>query len=1123
MSPRATGPGTPERRRPAASSPEAAIEAVRDHLWSRGSLVAVLGVLGVTGAVLLVAWFLGGGGWRPGSIVPFVLVVVGLVLGIVGVLLAWSYVRRWTDEGPLTGEVERNAGLPAGSLQAQLELDRVAPEGVSGSLIRAGARALLGPLSTRPAELAGRPGRDLRRMLRLSAIGTGTLAFILLVLSAWAPERSRTAWSGLVNPAAVVSAGALGPLQVSPGNAVLPRGSVPRIRVWAGAREQVTLHWQGVGEPLRDTVLYVEAGEALGRLPPLEATVRYWATAPDGARTPEAILEPSDPLLLTDLTLELRFPDYTRLPPETLRGAPTELSVPEGTRITVSGRIDADEGTAVVLRRSSDDGLALRLPVTGRRFQGAWRPWRSESLSWEVEGAPDDAALPGPLELRVEPDRPPEVGLPVPGGDGELPASFRLPLLIEAVDDHGVAWVEVQAVRMGPDGVRDEPVTDRIPVGGRREASLRPVLDVTGWGLAPGDLVLLLARAADGSPRVQIAETPEFRLRVPSAAALREAARELIDDAGNRVEEMADRARGDTRELDDLSREARMGRDGQRGNRFQDREELRTLAAGQERMMDELDELRGEMEEARRALEGAGDEDAGLRERLQELEGLLAELADPEERARMEELLERLASGERTDAASELEEMARAREELRERLEDVLERLRREALEQNLAGSEEELRSLAEAQEEVAERLRAGEDAAVQDSVAERAEAMEARLDELTRRLEERGEPEAAARADQAGETLSGAREGMERAADAARSGDTGEAGSEAEAAAEQAREALEQMEQAHMEWLQEWQEQVREALRRSAEDALALARRQAEVRERIPGAGAQERARLQGEEASLLEGVGHLANRVTLATRQAPAVGREVTQALGQAHLAMERTVEGLHQPSGARGPSHVTSAQAIEALNRAALLALAGMEQVGQQAGGSSMDEMMQELEALASQQEQVNQDAQSMSADPQAEGASSRMEEMAQSQASVAGALEQLAQRPGGERTPGDLEELAREARELARELDEGRLDGRTLERQEALLNRLLAAGRTLEQDAPTEEREGTAAGDVERRVVDPLSRGLLGGLLLPLPGPEELARLSPAERRLVLEYFERLNRRAVGGGEPGGGRR
>jgi len=53
------------------------------------------------------------------------------------------------------------------------------------------------------------------------------------------------------------------------------------------------------------------------------------------------------------------------------------------------------------------------------------------------------------------------------------------------------------------------------------------------------------------------------------------------------------------------------------------------------------------------------------------------------------------------------------------------------------------------------------------------------------------------------------------------------------------------------------------------------------------------------------------------------------------------------------------------------------------------------------------------------------------------------------------------LAQEAKELARQLDAGRLDQQTIERQQRLYRRLLDAGRTLSNDEPDQTTDASAA--------------------------------------------------------------
>jgi hypothetical protein len=101
------------------------------------------------------------------------------------------------------------------------------------------------------------------------------------------------------------------------------------------------------------------------------------------------------------------------------------------------------------------------------------------------------------------------------------------------------------------------------------------------------------------------------------------------------------------------------------------------------------------------------------------------------------------------------------------------------------------------------------------------------------------------------------------------------------------------------------------------------------------------------------------------------------------------------------------------------------------------------------------------------------------------------------------------MAQEARDLARQLEAGRLDRATVERQERLFRRMLDAGRTLQGQEDERERKSTTAVGDSVHLPPALRDRLLGDEHRPrVPSWEELQRLSPEERRLVVDYFRRL---------------
>jgi hypothetical protein len=130
-----------------------------------------------------------------------------------------------------------------------------------------------------------------------------------------------------------------------------------------------------------------------------------------------------------------------------------------------------------------------------------------------------------------------------------------------------------------------------------------------------------------------------------------------------------------------------------------------------------------------------------------------------------------------------------------------------------------------------------------------------------------------------------------------------------------------------------------------------------------------------------------------------------------------------------------------------------------------------------------------------------------ELSRSQREVARQLAEV----GDADQSGRAAELAREARQLAQALEQGAVDPAVLERQQRLFRRMLDAGKTLENDKQDESaKRESKPGDQSNPFLPP--NGTAAGraaLKFRVPEWNELRALSPEERRLVIDYFRRLN--------------
>lgn len=1084
---------------------------VRDcaaFLRRRSGLAAALLAAAVLLAALPIAWLLAGpDGWAPGSAGPAVLLFLVASGAVVGSVVVWRKGVRWASDDRIARQIERSSELPDGRVRAQLELSRGRGKPGPG-LTEAGERAVLSRLGKGAEGLVRDGYLATRRLVRTGLALATSLILMSLALHGLSPDRARGAWGGLTSPIQVLRPGPLPPLGVQPGNSAAPRGTQVRVEVDAPGRSRVTLHREAAGEVPGERVIEVLDGAARADLPPLDGPMDYWVSAPDGAVSDTFRLEPSDPLLMSRLQIEVRFPAYLDRPTERLDEVPESLDVPSGSELRVSGELSGP-ASALHLQRA-DGSTAARADASTGSFEMAWTPRESGVIGWSVSpSVPAGTRLPDPFRIELIPDAPPQVALETDGGVRRFPRSLVLPLRIQATDDWGLDWVELQVVPEAPSGRPGDPVLDRTSAEGRRQVDLRPVLDVSGWGLEPGSKLRIRVRAVDLASGPGMAESDEIVVELPRAAELRDGARDRVDEVGRELETLSERARRTGEELRSMAREASGERTsgstggGGESRQFSESEALRSALEQQLGTAREMDGLRQELERARSSL-GREAADESLARRIRELEALLDE---------------QLAT-DSTGVGGELdpEALSASQEDLRERLEQAVERFRQAALENEFEGAEDALRDLGARQDSLAAALRDGDPAArsEQADLADEADAAAERLSELAERLDEAGDSTAARRAEAARQSVDDAGDSMRGARQQAQQGSPEAAGEAAERASERLDQAAGEIESARSEWMEARDEEVRNALLRGAHDALSLAGIQGAVRADMRSGSSEGRGELLSRQAVLLESIRNLAARLSSVTREVPAVGRVLSRSVGEALADANAAAESLRTGAVAGGAPFAAARSAEDGLKQVAVRALQGMDRIGDSAPPSDTQELSQELSGLAGEQESMNQEAQSLAEQPGAEGASARMEELAGAQEAMAGALGELAERFGGGTDQDPVARMAEEAAEIAREFDEGRIDAETLDRQEALLDRLLEAGRSLERDGPTEEREGTSPEDFERPTVRELDLDLLQANEITLPGPEALQLLSPAERRLVLDYFERLSRAA--GGRP-----
>jgi hypothetical protein len=1122
----------------------------------RDGVVTVASAVGAVVAMALVmAWLAGGVRvWAAPSPAPLILELVALaVVGAVTFIgIGWIL---GVDERRVAAAAEARRGLPAGSLRGVLELGRELPAGASPMLFRRAEAEIAGELAgVSVLEMAGTVGEMARARSRRALLLFGLLASVAATLAFVSPERSKAAWSPLLNPVAHLTPPPLPPLVVEPGDAEVQRGADLEVRIHAPGRTQVILHARSAGDVPTERPLVVTGDRATATLSAIDAPLLYWVNTPDGATSDTFRVQPVDPLLVSDLVVDVVYPAYLERAVERFEGDVPPLEIPEGTELQIRGRTTRRLDDA---RLVHEEGAEVPLDVQADRFDGRWTPRASGRYAWALRGAEGEAAVatPAPLDITVVGDSAPGVEITFPGTDTLLGPDMRQPVHADAWDDHGLTRAVLVSWRVSALGEKEPPTEQPLELEGEpTSAAIRTLLDASQRRLLSGDTLYYYVQVTDNSPARQTTASETYKLWIPSLVELREQAQreaaDLVADA-SRLTRSARRLGEETRDLSrrrsaSASPNGQPGRSGtqaggrqgeenaaQRTVEYRQAQEAQQLLDRQERMLEEVAELRERVEELQRAMEAAGLHDPELQQRLQELRQLYDQILTPELRQKLEDLRGALNQLDAEQMRQALEQLAQQQEQFQQQLEQSLELLRRAAAEQQMNALANQAQELARQQEALAEAMKregaqsgqlspeqAAQRSAQQQQLAEQAASLQQALQQLQQQLQQQGESQAAEQAGEAARQMQAAQQGMEQAAQQAGQRQGQQAGQSGEQAAQQAQQAAQTLQSARQAMTQAWKQEVQQTVQQATQDALSLAQRQNALAQRMQQAQQQggqpsqaEMQAMRSEQAALQQGLQALGRNLAEASERSAMINREVGSALGRANLSMQQTLDALEGKDGARRLPAQEAAQSVEALNRLALALLANGQQIAQSQSGTGLQEALEQLAELARQQGSVNGQASSLvplNLAPQLMG--QQLQQLARQQREIAQKLGGMNDMLGGrEDVLGRLDELAREAEQLARDLSGGRLDAELLARQERLFHRLLDAGRTLERDETTEERVAERPGNVPPSAGRPLDAKLVqASPRFPTPDAEQLRSLPPGYRRLILEYFDRLNR-------------
>lgn len=1033
---------------------------------------------------------------RLGVAGPAIWALVAWLVALVGLIVAavrWIRAIGQFDEGVVAARLEETGRWRRGALSTLL-----APVAVgTSSELHAAAASQQSTRVVAEASLALEPElrRTRRLMRRLLVGGVTALGFLALARPASGTRGALmapwSAWRALIEP-----------VQLTTSTPIVDRGDPAVFDIVVFGQRRARLLLRAPGESWREQEVELDGtGRATITTEPLDGDLVARLEA-GGRRSAEVRVTIRTAAFLGGLMLTADYPAYLGLESEPLPLEGDTLVVPEGTQLRLVARATSPLMGATL--RSEDD--AIPLEVDSLALYGTFAPRRD--ATWQLEVATRDGTrldgVPPPLPIRVLPDSAPTVTIPVPGADTVAPPSHRLAVVIAIEDDHGIGG-GVLELQNGGGGIIRQPldlgnVTDR--------ALVTTSIDLDALGAVAGDTIRYTAVARDNGPRGGIGRSRTFTVVIPTVAEERTARVQATDAASSGLDSLVDAARRAQRTAEDLARERR--RPDGAGSRAGSGEPMSAEAARRAEQAAEaaedvarrVEKMRAEVEELERAAAQSESGDSTLANDLREIRELLDKAMTPELRAAMDRLRESLRNLDQDATRDALRDMSAEQAKMREALERARELFERAALETTLATLADEAGDLSAAQERAKEALAADSAAGAraEDALADRADSLASGLDAAAERAP--GETTQEGLRDAAAQSRQAASQ-MRAAGQSAKQGKRQQAQQQAESAGELMDPVSDEIRKQRESMQEAMREEVLADLRRLLAETSRVLSRQYDVAEAFRRGALV--GPLRAEEAMLEEATAKLLRQVITVAGKNALISPTVSVALAGARDGLRAALDASSAALPSLGLAADRAGDAVDMLSLAAYALLESQRNIESSESGTGLKEAMEQMMQMAGQQNIAAEQGQSM----QQQGAQPGMGELMQLAMQQRAIAQQLERMRAQGQMPG-AGELAREAHDVARQIESGRLSTEVTERQKKLFRRMLDAGRSLDgdQDEQSSERQSETAKSTTGTRPPTLDPRITGRDEIRLPSWDELQRLDPDDRRRVLDYFRRL---------------
>jgi len=795
------------------------------------------------------------------------------------------------------------------------------------------------------------------------------------------------------------------------------------------------------------------------------------------------------------IELSIFYPEYTGLEPTTINENDGSIAA------VIGSRVNMNIETNVPVQRAEmvfSDSSRSPFEINGKTGEQAFRIEKDRAYTIHLLDNQGESN-PDPIEYYITavPDEYPVIEVIRPGRDVNLNEEMIVPLQLRISDDYGFSSLVLKYSIVTAQGASDEKVavlhfSDRIKTEGEIEFNW----DVEPLGLMPSEYISYYFELADND-RIsgpKITTSRKYIARLPSLEEIIAQTEAEYNENIDRSEQFLRQQRELSERLKNIARKIEQ----QKGNGdqklpWQHKKELEEITKKDAEIAEQLEETAKNIDEMIDKMQENRLSTREMLEKIQEVQKLFEEVATPEMREARLKLMEALKQMNQKEIEDALEDFQMTQEELMNRLERTIALLKKMKIEQKVTSMAQMANELAEKQNDVNKDTEGSETdrlpglAKSEQEVQKQLQSLKKEAQKLREMLKEipyDKAPEADKFCKAVENTT--AEENMEKMTQELKEQDREEALKEGRESYSKLLEMSNQLQEGQANMCQGGGNEAAQKMREAIEDINYISNEQersiGDVSSTIHNS--EVLRDLAAEQQLLKDMTRALSIRIEEIGRQTPFMAAELSNLVKSAMQNMDLSVDKMVDKRGRDAVNY--QREALYNLNRASVRMLDALESQKNCNKGGSCNKPSQKLEALAKQQQMLNQKTQAQCNNPkpgqngEAMAVQQAARQLAGEQSAIHKSLEELMKEFGSSREVlGRLDAIADDMDKVVDMLSEGEVGEQLRDRQLKIYSRMLDATRTMQRKDFTEQRKAQMGEDILRSSPAALSADQLQG--------------------------------------------